>query len=119
MKARVQNMKLIIAVVQDSDVDRILDELAQNGIGATQITSAGGYLREPNITLFVGVDESDTAQAIEIIDENSTARRMFVNPLMPVAPIPESEHFQGDSTSVRVGASVFVLNVERFVRLTE
>lgn len=119
MKAHVQTMKLIIAVVQDSDVERILDALAQRGIGATQITSAGGYLREPNITLFVGVEESETATAIEIIDANSTARRMFVNPLMPVAPIPESVHFRGDSTSVRVGASVFVLDIERFVRLTE
>lgn len=119
MKAHEQTMKLIIAIVQDSDVDRILDALAQSGIGATQITSAGGYLREPNITLFVGVEESQIEDAVAIIDANSNARRAFVNPLMPFAPLPESEHFSGDSTSVRVGASVFVLNVERFVRLTE
>lgn len=112
-------MKLVIAIVQDSDASQILDSLAQAGLGATQITSAGGFLREPNVTLLIGVDESDVRNAIEIVDRNSTARRMFVNPLMPVAPIPESEHFRGDSTSIRVGASVFVLDVQRFVRLTE
>lgn len=112
-------MKLIIAVVQESDVDDILDALTEAGITVTQITSAGGFLREPNVTLFIGVVESLVQTAIDIVDRNSNARRMFVNPLMPVAPIPQSEHFRGDSTSVRVGASVFVLNVERFVRMTE
>lgn len=112
-------MKLIIAVVQDSDVDDILDALTDAGITATQITSAGGFLREPNVTLLIGVDEAHVKTAIDIVDKNSNARRMFVNPLMPVAPIPDSEHFRNDSTSVRVGASVFVLNVERFVRMTE
>ena len=112
-------MKLVIAIVQESDVDEILDALTYAGIGVTQITSAGGFLREPNITLFIGVEEADVKKAIGIVGENSKARRMFVNPLMPMATIPESEHFSGESTSVRVGASVFVVDVERFVRLTE
>lgn len=112
-------MKLVIAVVQESDVDAIMDALTDSGITATQITSAGGFLREPNVTLFIGVDESLVKTAIDIVDRNSNARRMFVNPLMPVAPIPESKHFSGDSTSVRVGASVFVVSVERFIRMTE
>lgn len=112
-------MKLVIAVVQHTDVDNILDGLTDAGIGVTQINSAGGFLREPNITLFIGVDDADVPRAIQIVDENSKARRMFVNPLMPVAPVPVSEHDANDSTSVRVGASVFVLDVRRFVRLTE
>lgn len=112
-------MKLVIAIVQDSDVDEILDALARADFRVTQITSAGGFLREPNITLFIGVDDDDVNRAIELVDQHSNARRMFVNPLMPMAPIPESDHFSGDSTSVRVGASVFVLNVQRFIRLAE
>lgn len=112
-------MKLVIAVVQHTDVDEILDALAHAGIGVTQINSAGGFLREPNVTLFIGVDEGDVSRAVQIVDEHSKARRMFVNPLMPMAPVPQNEHSPGDSTSVRVGASVFVLNVRRFVRLTE
>lgn len=112
-------MKLVIAVVQDTDVDEILDALTRAGIGVTQINSAGGFLREPNVTLFIGVDDGDVPLAVQIVDEHSKARRMFVNPLMPMAPVPESEHFSGDANSVRVGASVFVLNVRRYVRLTE
>lgn len=112
-------MKLVIAVVQDSDVDEILDALMLAGLKATQITSSGGFLREANVTLLMGVEEDQVHQAIAIVDQNSNARRLFVNPLMPVAPVSSSRLQQGDGNSVRVGASVFVLNVSRFARLTE
>lgn len=112
-------MKLVIAVVQDSDVDEILDALMLADLKATQITSSGGFLREANVTLLMGVAEDRVHDAIAIVDKNSNARRMFVNPLMPVAPVSNTRLQQGDSDSVRVGASVFVLDVSRFVRLTE
>lgn len=111
-------MKLVIAVVQDSDVDNILDALTDAGIGVTQINSAGGFLREPNVTLFVGVRERDVEKAIDIIDTNSRARRAFVNPLMPFAIAPDVNSGDDDSSSVRVGANVFVVHVRRFVRIT-
>ncbi len=107
-------MKLVIAVVQESDVDDILEAILDAGFHATQILSAGGFLREANVTLLIGVDESDVPKAIQIVDRHSNARRMFVNPLMPMAPAED----QGSSESVRVGASVFVVNVRRFERLT-
>ena len=48
-------MKLVIAVVQESD-DDILDALTEAGIAVTR-SPVGGFLREPNITLFIGVQE--------------------------------------------------------------
>lgn len=107
-------MKLVIAVVQESDVDDIQGALLDAGFHTTQILSAGGFLREANVTLLIGVEEADVAKAIQIVDRHSNARRMFVNPLMPMAPAVD----QGDSESVRVGATVFVVNVRRFERLT-
>lgn len=112
-------MKLIIAVVQQSDVEPILGALTHEGFRATQITSAGGFLRESNVTLLVGVEEHQVKRAIQLIDTHSNARRLFVNPLMPVAPMSDTSGFHGGSSAVRVGASVFVLNISRFERLTE
>lgn len=106
-------MKLVIAVVQGSDAEDILDALRQSGYRATQITSAGGYLRETNVTLLIGIDDADVPAVVNIVEQNSTARRKFVNPLMPFAPVAGSEE-----SSVRVGASVFIVNVSRFDRLT-
>ncbi len=106
-------MKLVIAVVQDTDAESIMEALAEKGYRATQITSAGGFLREVNVTLFIGVESPDVPAVVDIVERHSTARRKFVNPLMPFAPVESS-----DDSSVRVGASVFVVNVSRFVRLT-
>lgn len=111
-------MKLVIAIVQQSDVDEIMDALMYGGFRATQITSAGGFLREANVTLLIGVEEARVSEVINLVDANSNARKMFVNPLMPVAPLPDTRYGQDSSTAVRVGASVFVLNVRRFVQLT-
>jgi uncharacterized protein YaaQ len=105
-------MKLVIAVVQDTDAESLLDALTAKGYPATQITSAGGFLREVNVTLLIGVDDPDIPVVVDIVERNSTARRKFVNPLMPFAPVVTSE-----DSSVRVGASVFIVNVSRFVRL--
>lgn len=106
-------MKLVIAVVQDTDAEDIMDVLGESGYRVTQITSAGGFLREVNVTLLIGVEDADVPAVVDIVERNSTARRKFVNPLMPFAPVSTA----GDS-SVRVGASVFIVNVSRFVRLT-
>jgi len=108
----------VIAVVQESDVEDILAALLDAGFHATQILSAGGFLREANVTLLIGVEEHEVQEAIAIVDRHSTARRLFVNPLMPMAAVPDTRLYQGESDSVRVGASVFVLNVRRFERLT-
>lgn len=111
-------MKLVIAVVQDSDVDDILEALMDSGFSVTQVLSAGGFLREANVTLLIGAEDERVAEAIAAVDMHSNARRMFVNPLMPMAPVPDSDLYQNNSDSVRVGASVFVVNVRRFVRLS-
>lgn len=106
-------MKLVIAVVQGTDAENILEALTDSGYRATQVNSAGGYLRETNVTLLVGVDHKNVPELIDIVERHSTARKKFVNPLMPFAAVADD----GES-AVRVGASVFVVNVSRFVRLT-
>lgn len=107
-------MKLVIAVVQSTDVDAVLHALVSAGYRATQITSAGGYLRESNVTLLICVDTDDVPAVVSLVEQHSTARQRFVNPLMPVAPVAAGN----DESSVRVGASVFIVNVSRFERLT-
>lgn len=107
-------MKMIIAVVQGSDVDAILDALGETTHRVTQIDSAGGYLREANVTLLIGAEDDEIRSVVNIIEENSKARRKFVNPLMPFASVSDGD----EESSVRVGASVFIVNISRFERLT-
>lgn len=109
-------MKLIFAVVQGTDADRLLDALTDRGFRATQINSAGGFLRESNVTLLIGVEDAQVPVVCDLIDQNAHSRRRFVNPLMPIAGAGDA--YSGNPLEVTVGgANVFVVPVTRYERL--
>lgn len=103
-------MKLVIAMVQGTDADRLLAALNDHGLGATRIVSAGGYLREANVTLLIGVDDARVPEVADIVQRNAITRRKFVNPLMPI-PQPVAGEV------IVAAATLFVLNVSRFERI--
>ena len=41
-------MKLIIAIVQDEDASRLVNQLMKNGYGVTKLATTGGFLRAGN-----------------------------------------------------------------------
>ncbi|MDQ4045402.1 MAG: cyclic-di-AMP receptor [Chloroflexota bacterium] len=109
-------MKLVIAVVQGKDVSELLSALTAAGYRATQISSSGGFLRESNVTLLIGVEDHEVTSVQAIIQENCHSRTHFVNPLMPI--VEPGESLMPAPVEVPVGgATVFVLGVERFERL--
>lgn len=109
-------MKLVIAVVQGKDAEPLLNALTTNGFRATQINSAGGFLRESNVTLLVGVDERDVDRVRDLVQENCHSRTRFVNPLMPIADV--GEFYSASPVEVLIGgATMFVVPVSRYERL--
>lgn len=109
-------MKLVIAVVQEKDADGLLRALTDRGFRATRVNSSGGFLRERNVTLLIGVQESYVADVVRIIRQNCHARTQFVNPLMPI--LEPGEFYVASPVEVQVGgATVFVLGVERYERI--
>ena len=109
-------MKLIVAVIQVKDVDSVVQALSERGFSTTIIDSAGGFLRESNVTLLLGVSETYVADVMRIVRESCQARTHFVNPLMPIAE--PAEFYVPTPVEVRVGgATVFVVGVERYERV--
>ena len=109
-------MKLVIAVVQGRDADPLLEALTQRGYRATQINSAGGFLRERNVTLLIGVEARHVAEVRAIVNDNCHSRTRFVNPLMPI--VEPGESYIPTPVEVLIGgATLFVLAVERYERL--
>jgi uncharacterized protein YaaQ len=109
-------MKLVIAVVQGKDVEELLSGLVAEGLRATQISSSGGFLRESNVTLLIGVDDDRVADVQRIIQANCHSRTQFVNPLMPI--VEPGESLLPAPVEVPIGgATVFVVRVDRFERL--
>jgi uncharacterized protein YaaQ len=63
-------MKLIIAIIRDTDAGPVVDELLEKGYGVTRVASTGGFLRRGNVTLLVGVDSDQVDPAIAAIRES-------------------------------------------------
>lgn len=109
-------MKLVIAIVQARDAENLLNALRQAGVRATQITSAGGFLREQNVTVLIGVEDAQLDQVLRLIKANCYTRTQYVNPLLPI--VESGEFFVPTPIEVQVGgANVFVVPVERYERV--
>lgn len=109
-------MKLIVAIVQDKDGGRLLSTLVQKGFKATKLASTGGFIREGNTTLIIGVEDEQVDKAIDIIKDICRSREQLVTPLTAMGG-PEGPFF-AEPIEVQVGgATIFVLNVEQFKRV--
>jgi uncharacterized protein YaaQ len=56
-------MKLISAIVRDTDDRQVLEALVTRQYRVTRVASTGGFLRHGNVTLFIGV-EPDQVQGV-------------------------------------------------------
>ena len=88
-------MKLMMAIVQDADANRVVDALTAENFGVTRINTAGGFLKRGNATLLAGVEDDQVQVVKDLIDRHCERR--------------------GDAVSH--AATVFVLGVKDFVRL--
>lgn len=109
-------MKLIIAVVQDQDVNKLLAQLSEAGYGATKLASTGGFLRQGNTTLLIGVEPEHVDQVVDTIKEACHSRKQLVTPMAAVGRSVNS--YLPNPIEVSVGgATIFVLNVEGFSKV--
>ncbi len=109
-------MKLVIAVVHNEDAGTLVDALLEHEHRATRLHSSGGFLKQSNATIVVGVEDDRVEEILGIVRENCTARTQIVNPMPPI--MEPGEFFMPYPLEVEVGgATVFVLPVERFERL--
>ena len=107
-------MKLIIAIVQDEDSARLIRSLMEAGYSVTKLATTGGFLKAGNVTILIGLDESKLDECFDIIREHSSSRKQ----IMPATAELGMGFFPSTPVQVEVGgATVFVLNVERFEKL--
>jgi uncharacterized protein YaaQ len=109
-------VKLVVAVVQAEDASGLLTQLSNRGFRATRIKTAGGFLRETNATILIGVENADVETAVHTIRENCTTRQQQITAIPAV--MEPGEFFLPYPVDVEVGgATIFVLDVERFERV--
>jgi len=109
-------MKLVVAIVQREDAGVLIDALTEKGYRATRINTAGGFLKEGNATVLVGVEDPAVDEVLSLVEASCNTRTQYINPLPPV--MEPGEFYMPYPVEVQVGgATVFVLNVERYARL--
>jgi uncharacterized protein YaaQ len=106
-------MKLLIAVIQDKDSNRLSAALVKEGIRATKLASTGGFLKSGNTTFMIGVEDERVQEVMQLIKVNCKIREQLVTPVSPMGGTSDS--YVPFPVEVQVGgATVFVLPIERF-----
>lgn len=106
-------MKLVIAVIQDKDSNRLSNALVQEGFRATKLASTGGFLRAGNTTFLIGVEDERVHEVFQVISNSCKVRDQLVTPVTPMGGATDS--YIPFPVEVQVGgATVFVVPVERF-----
>lgn len=108
-------MKLIVAIVQDADVEFLMDELVENNYRVTKLASTGGFLKSGNTTFLTGVEDERVEDCVEIIKENCSSRTTSTT-MMNVAS-PAEAHSRVPVEIQIGGATVFVVDVDQFIQI--
>ena len=104
---------LMLAVVQEQDLDAATRALESLGAPVVYLSSAGGFLGRRNATILVGLPVAQEQQTLEVLRKTCRQRMEYLTlpmegtPLPLPAPVPVSVG----------GASVFALPVERYEEL--
>ena len=110
-------MKLIVAVVQDKDSVRLVEALVEKGYRSTKLASTGGFLKSGNTTLLIGVEETAVQVVVDIIKNICHSREQLITPMAPVGSNSVESYMPYPIEVLVGGATVFVLDVEKFVRV--
>ena len=107
---------LLMAVIQDQDLETATKALQGIGASLTYLSSAGGFLGRRNATLLIGLPVEKEKEALEALQALQTACRQRIeymtlplegSPMPMPAPVPVTVG----------GATVFALPVERFEQI--
>ncbi len=103
-------MKLIIAIVNNEDSNRVSSALTNEGYSVTKLSTTGGFLMVGNTTFLIGADDDKVSAAKEVIKKHSE-KRILKNQSTSSLGTGLTEGDLGKEVTVG-GAVVFVLDVE-------
>lgn len=107
-------MKLILAIVNNDDSSMLSNALTDARFQVTKLATTGGFLKSGNTTFIMGIDDERVEEAIEVIGKYSKKRTEVV----PSTSTMDVGMYSTFPVQVTVGgATVFVLNIERFEKL--
>lgn len=109
-------MKLITAIINKKDAPDVCDALREERFFFTKLATSGGFLRDGNTTLLIGVEDESVEAALEVIRHHCKRR------MEPVTAIigPEGSYRSINYASAQIpvgGATIFISNIEHFEKV--
>jgi CPA1 family monovalent cation:H+ antiporter len=102
--------RLMVAVIQEADLENALVSLSKLGFSVSRLSSTGGFLSRRNVTLLIGVQEGREEAAVKTLQNNCKMRVEFVS-----SPLRDAGFPMPAPTQVTVGgAVVFIFEVESY-----
>jgi uncharacterized protein YaaQ len=108
-------MKLALCTIHNRDKGRLSEALVAAGFKFTVVSSTGGFLREGNTTLYVGMEDHEVEDFKSLVGEQCRTREQIVS----VPPMEAAPPGGLMSAPVKVpvgGAVVFFLPIDEFAR---
>jgi uncharacterized protein YaaQ len=109
-------MRLVLAVVQGSDVEHLLRDFTELGVFATQIEGDAAVGRSELAAIMVGTGDDLLGDVLTLVHARARARSRRTEPLRPTGERAEF-WVPGPTEQAAGGASVYVLPVQRFERI--
>jgi uncharacterized protein YaaQ len=109
-------MKLVVTVIHDEDAGALVGALTDKDYRVTRLHSTGGFLKEANATVMLGVEDGQVEDVMGVIRETCHARSQYINPMPPL--MEPGEFYMPYPVEVTFGgATVFVLDVARHEKI--
>ncbi len=106
-------MKLVLAIVNKDDSSAVSTALTKDGFSVTKLATTGGFLMAGNTTFLVGVDDERVDQVLATIEKHSKKRTQMI----PSTSYGTSAYASFPVEVTVGGATVFVMNIERYEKL--
>ena len=106
-------MKLVMAIVQDKDSNRLANAFIDANIRATRLPSTGGFLKAGNSTFMIGIEEVRVPEALEVIKKTCQSRKQYLSISMSLDVSMDGQVPYPVEVEVG-GATVFVLPIDGF-----
>jgi uncharacterized protein YaaQ len=105
-------MKLLVAIVQEDDADRVAEALREAGHRFTRLASTGGFLQTGNVTLLLAARDETLDDVVALFRANCAGREVE----LPLVLTERLRDWQERVVSY-AGATILVVDLKDVIRL--
>lgn len=109
-QVNMQINRLMAVVIQEQDVENTLSAMNKLGVLATRLPSSGGYFKNPNVTLLIGLETGQEKMVVKALQKACHQRVEYL-----AAPVEGFPPGLTEPIPITIGgATIFIFEVERF-----